>query len=181
MLIMNSLGLIFELVFVIISLFHLKDTVELTIFRTKIISHHSLVCKSANKFLVLINMLILILRFDYLLISHFLLNLQDISNVTTDDPDVSRASFSRSNLSSIRFNRVLGNIGAELRDGSHEFEEDEDVDNILSRVNAETTEVHRSDEEGRAGISSFEASHAVTEEYVAESGRLPTMQETLQA
>ena len=66
-----------------------------------------------------------LLRFDYLLISHFLLNLQDLSNVTTNDPESSRPSFVRSNPSSIRFSNVLGNIGASLRDGSLEDEEDE--------------------------------------------------------
>ena len=57
---------------------------------------------------------VVVYRFDYLLISHFLLNLQDLSTVTTNDSDRSRPSFVRSNLSSIRFNRVLGNIGAPL-------------------------------------------------------------------
>lgn len=60
-------------------------------------------------------------RLDYLLISHFLLNLQDISAVTTDDPQRSSSLVhsTGSQISSIRFTRtIIGSLGASLRDGS---------------------------------------------------------------
>lgn len=73
--------------------------------------------------------------------------------------DPSRPSFVRSNFSSIRFNRVLGNIGAPLRDGLCEFgeDEDEDEDVILGQDDAEMQEVKDSVEERRTGMSSAEA------------------------
>lgn len=102
-------------------------------------------------------------RFDYLLISHFLLNLQNLSNVTTNHSDSSRPSFVRSNPSSIRFDRVLGNIGAPLRDGSLGFGEngDEDVGVVLGQESEEIQEVRRNDEERRAG--SGQAIHEIEE------------------
>lgn len=69
-------------------------------------------------------------RFDYLLISHFLLNLQDFTTVLSNaaDSDLSRASFdysSQGRFSSVRFaNNVIGNLGASLRTGA-EQEDDE--------------------------------------------------------
>lgn len=114
-------------------------------------------------------------RFDYLLISHFLLNLQDLAIVTTNDSDPSRPSFVRSDPPSIRFNNVLGNIGAPLRDGSLGFAEDEDEDAgvIPDEADAEIQEVRRSDEEWRAGTSPAEAMQGIEEECVAGSSRLP--------
>lgn len=76
---------------------------------------------------------LLLRRFDYLLISHFLLNLQVISTVTSNSSNPSRLSFIRSDqtqVSSIRFaNSIIGNLGAPLRDGPLE-DDDSDRDNI---------------------------------------------------
>lgn len=91
--------------------------------------------------------------------------------MTTNNFDSSRPSFVRSNLSSIRFNRVLGNIGAPLRDGSHEYEEDEDLDVVLDQADAEIMEVRRGDEEGCTGISFTEAMHGIAEESIAGPSR----------
>lgn len=69
-------------------------------------------------------------RFDYLLISHFLLNLQDISTITFNGSDPSNRTFGRTGqyqVSSIRFaHTIIGNLGASLRD---EALEDNDDDN----------------------------------------------------
>lgn len=131
----------------------------------------------AIKYLIMAEMLTTSSRFDYLLISHFLLNLQDLSNVSTNDSDPSRPSFVRSDPSSIRFNNVLGNIGAPLRDGSLGFEdgEDEDVGVMLDQAEAEIQEVRRSNEEGRAGLSPVEAMHGIEEVCVAGPSRLPAV------
>lgn len=112
-------------------------------------------------------------RVDYLLISHFLLNLQDLATVTTNDLDPSRPSFVRSNPSSIRFNSILGNIGAPLRDDCLGFEGDEDEDVILDEAEAEKQEVRRSDEEKCARASFPEALHGIEEECVAGPSCLP--------
>lgn len=83
--------------------------------------------------------------------------------MTPNDSEPSRPSFVRSNPSSIRFNNVLGNIGAPLRDGSLGFAEDEDegVGGIFDQAEAEIQEVRRSDEERRAGTPSAEAMHDI--------------------
>lgn len=72
-------------------------------------------------------------RFDYLLISHFLLNLQDISPGSSREAGPSRSlvESDQRQLSSIRFARfidsVLGNIGEPLRNGSlGDYDETED-------------------------------------------------------
>lgn len=95
--------------------------------------------------------------------------------MTINDSDRSRPSFVRSNPSSIRFNNVLGNIGAPLRDGSLGFEGDghEDEDVMLDQAETEIQEVPRSDEEKRAGTSSAKAIHDVADECVAGPSRLP--------
>lgn len=62
------------------------------------------------------------------MISHFLLNLQEIAKSTTNGTDPSCLSFVRSErgqLSSIRFNCIIGNLGESLRDGSPEADDDE--------------------------------------------------------
>lgn len=70
-------------------------------------------------------------RTDYLLISHFLLNLQEISTVESDRSDAFRSSSvrtSQAQVSSVRFaENVIGNLGEPLRDGWHE-DEDEHYD-----------------------------------------------------
>lgn len=59
------------------------------------------------------------------MISHFLLNLRDLSATTANDTDQSHASRSvPSQVSSIHFNRIIGNLGESLRDESCEEEED---------------------------------------------------------
>ena len=59
------------------------------------------------------------LRFDYLLISHFLLNLQNMSSVTTNDSDPCQTTLVGT-FQSMRFD-VVGNLGAQLRDPLDEF------------------------------------------------------------
>lgn len=69
-------------------------------------------------------------RFDYLLISHFLLKLQDVSVVTYNSSYLSRSSPAqpdlRQQVSSIRFaaNTLIGDLGAPLRDGLNEDDAD---------------------------------------------------------
>lgn len=111
-------------------------------------------------------------RFDYLLISHFLLNLQDLPTVTTNGSASSRPSFVQSNPSTIRFNRVLGNIGAPLHDGLDEFEEDEDVHVMIGRRDAEILEGRRSDAEEYMWSPSIKDIHGIVEECVAGPSRL---------
>lgn len=97
--------------------------------------------------------------------------------MTTNGTDPSRPSFVRSNPSSIRFNNVLGNIGAPLRDGSLGFggDEDEDVGVMHDETEAEIQEVPRNGEDRRAGLSSTEAMYDVGEECVAGPSRLPAI------
>lgn len=68
------------------------------------------------------SILITFCRFDYLLVSHFLLNLEDISATTSEVSDPSQPSSfhaSQGQNSSIRFSdSIIGNLGAPLRDGS---------------------------------------------------------------
>lgn len=66
-------------------------------------------------------------RVDYLLISHFLLNLQDISTVTSNGIGPSQSLGSdQEPISSIQFvNTIIGNLGQPLRDGLT-GDEDED-------------------------------------------------------
>lgn len=94
--------------------------------------------------------------------------------MTANEFDASRPSFVRSNPSPIRFNNILGNIGAPLRDGSLGFEQDEDeeIDVMLDQTEAEIQEVRRSDAERRVGMSSGEAIHNIMEECVVGPGRL---------
>ena len=73
-------------------------------------------------------MLILAIRCDYLLISHFLLNLQELSTFAAE-PDIARPSFVRSEvgqLTSVRFaDMVVGNLGESLGGWSTENGDDD--------------------------------------------------------
>lgn len=68
----------------------------------------------------------LLCRFNYLLICHFLLNLQDVPNVTIHGANQTLSRSDQGEMSTICFNTVLGNIGAPLRDGTSEDDGDED-------------------------------------------------------
>lgn len=58
------------------------------------------------------------------MISHFILNLQDISTTTANGS----GSLPTTQLSSVRFvDSVIGNLGASLRDVSQEDNEDEEI------------------------------------------------------
>lgn len=106
------------------------------------------------------------------MISHFLLNLQDISTVTSNDSDPSRPSFVRSDpgqASSIRFNSIIGNLGAPVRDGSHEDNGGgEDMDGMEG---AALLDMQQDDEEMRVGIP-LSGSADTREENVAGPSRL---------
>lgn len=112
-------------------------------------------------------------RLDYLLISHFLLNLQDISTVTSNGSDPSDPSLGRSDqgqVSSIRFaSSIIGNLGAPLRDGP--LEDDEEIDNIDAE-GVETSCLSRNNEELYVG-SSLQAV-SIVEENVAGPSRTPS-------
>ena len=98
------------------------------------------------------------------MISHFLLNLQDISTVTSSISDLSRPSFVRSDqgqVSSIHFvNSIISSLGMPLRDGPLE-DDGEDGDNVV----AEVSESLRNDEELHVGTSMLVAD--IVEENVA--------------
>lgn len=114
-------------------------------------------------------------RFDYLLISHFLLNLQDISIMTSDGSDPSRPSFICSNprqLSSICFaDSIVPSMGAPLRDRSHE---DEDNDDIAADDGA-ILEVVRNDEEIHVDELSPGIAMDTKEENIAGPSRIRAM------
>lgn len=114
-------------------------------------------------------------RFDYILISHFLLDLQDLSVTPTDDSDPSHLSNNRTCVSTIRFNAVLGNIGANLRDKSSNFEDSEDrsVNSMIDLDDFETTEVPRNDEEEGSITSSPNIHPDVAETPLAGPSRNP--------
>ena len=73
-------------------------------------------------------------RLNYVLITHFLLNLQDVSTVIDDEHDTDPSQLSSvrwggGQLSTIQFqaNTILGNIGAPLRDdGDKDEDKNED-------------------------------------------------------
>ena len=91
-------------------------------------------------------------RFQYLLTSHFLLNLQDVVTVTVDDSQSSFICSDQGQVSSIRFvDSIIGNLGESLHDGSHEDDEEEDVDSDMG--DAGILEIARDDEEMQAGLS----------------------------
>lgn len=84
---------------------------------------------------------------DYLLISHFILNLQELVIRPTDDANNSRSPLTestQSQMSSIRFD-VVGNFGESLRDGSREDNEDEESEDIVSE---HTTGLNASQNDG---------------------------------
>lgn len=95
-------------------------------------------------------------RFDYLLISHFLLNLQTISSVTLHGSDLSQRTLGGSDqgkISSIRFaDSIIGNLGAPLRDGS--FEDDDDDSDDIDIEEPVPSDSSRIDEQ-HAGVSSL--------------------------
>lgn len=111
-------------------------------------------------------------RFNYLLISHFLLNLQGIYTVTSQGSDPSRPSFIRSDphqVSSIRFaDSIVSSMGAPLRDGSHE---DEDNDDMAADGGA-ILEVVRNDEETHVDESSPGTAMDIKEENTAGPSRI---------
>ena len=112
-------------------------------------------------------------RIDYLLISHFLLNLQDISIVTSNGADPSRLSFVRSDqghVSSIRFaNSIIGNLGAPLRDESL-GDDDEDGDDT-DAGGIEHSDLSGNDEELHVGASTL-SSMDVAEENAASPSKI---------
>lgn len=112
-------------------------------------------------------------RCDAILISHFLLNLQDISTIQTDSYS-SQSSHTLADVTTIKFNAVLGNIGASLRDESGEFEysEDRDADTMLDDKGLETVELRPTDARERESISSPELTSDVV---VAGPSRHPDM------
>ena len=76
-------------------------------------------------------------RLDYVLISHFLLNLQHIATDGTRDTGISGPTTARSvdgQVSSVRFaDRVIGNLGGSIRDWSTadaEIDVDEGEDEV---------------------------------------------------
>lgn len=87
-------------------------------------------------------------RLNYLLVSHFLLNLQDISTGTLNGSTPSRPSFVRSDLrqvSSIRFiNSIVESFGSPLRDRLLEDDADGEITNV---EDVGTLGVSRNDEE----------------------------------
>lgn len=95
--------------------------------------------------------------------------------MTTNDAESSRPSLVCSNPSSIRFNRVLGNIGAPLRVGLLGFEEGEAEEVILDEADAELQEVRRNNEEMRTGMASSEAIDDTAHECVAGPSRSPAV------
>ena len=105
------------------------------------------------------------------MISHFILNLQDMPTVTSNSTDPFQppsANSDPSQLSSVRFNSIFGNLGASLRDGSHEDDVDEeDVDGMTSIAILDTPQ---DEEEMCVGVSSA-GSVDVGEENVAGPSR----------
>lgn len=75
-------------------------------------------------------------RFDYILISHFILNLQAMSSALSHGVHLSQLSSLRpepGQISSIRFaTDIISGLGGLLPDGSHDSEEYEDDDNVNS-------------------------------------------------
>lgn len=62
-----------------------------------------------------------------MMISHFLLNLQDISNMTTYSSGTSRSE--QNQVSSIQFvNNIIGSLGGSLRDRSHQDDQDDGIE-----------------------------------------------------
>ena len=106
------------------------------------------------------------------MISHFLLNLQDISTVTSNGSDPSRPSFVRSDqgqVSSIRFaDSIIRSFGMALRDGS--LNDDEEADDAVAE-DIELTDLQATDEERNIGSSSFVMD--IMEENVAGPSRIP--------
>lgn len=113
-----------------------------------------------------------------MLISHFLINLQEISTVTTDGSNPSRPSFVRStqdHTSSIRFaDIVIGNLGESLRDVSHNHDEDDGVDDNgkVTTGDMEMGPPHHKDEDTPVRAS-LPGSEDIWEENVAGPSRLP--------
>lgn len=101
------------------------------------------------------------------------MNLQDISAVTSNDLDLSRESRSHSILghfSSIRFtNSIIGNLGAPLRDGPLEHDDDDEADVNVERIKMSNS---ATPDELHVGSSSFVAD--VVEEIVAGTSGIST-------
>lgn len=117
-------------------------------------------------------------RIDYLLISHFLLNLQSISAGTSDSLEYSsESSFVRSTqgqVSTIHFvNSIIGNLGAPLRDGPLTEDDDEDGDKIAAESTETPSGLSRDDEELHVGASSPLAPVNIKEEMTVESSKIP--------
>lgn len=74
-----------------------------------------------------------------------MLNLQDLAT-TTNPSHLSFARSDQSQISSIRFNRIIGNLGESLHDGSRENEEDEEDAEQIDE-NAATMKSSQKDEE----------------------------------
>lgn len=74
-----------------------------------------------------------------------MLNLQDLAT-TTNPSHLSFARSDHSQMSSIRFDRIIGNLGESLRDGSREDDEDEEDAQQIDE-NAATMKSSQKDEE----------------------------------
>lgn len=112
-------------------------------------------------------------RIDYLLISHFIMNLQDIATTSSRDADSSRPSFVRSEqsqVSSIQFDRVVGNLGEFLRDDSRGGEEDEENE---EQIDENVAVMNSSQKDGEMQVESavFSSGENVCQENVAGPSR----------
>lgn len=119
-------------------------------FRNSTTSIHWLACMPILIYETLSRYWFWLCRFGYLLDSHFILNLQDNLTTASNGSDSSQKSFHRSNegqVSSIRFaDSIIGNLGAQLRDGSHE----DDIEDGINTNDFRGSDPTQIDEEARA-------------------------------
>lgn len=126
---------------------------RLMAFRKQTTFHCIPLCASAVKPLLTTFTLMISLRADYILISHFLLNLQDLVVRPTDDSDP-HSSSSHTYLTTVRFNKVLGNIGAQLRDKKSDDLEDSVDDSMMELSELQSTEeIHHEDVDGPSTLT----------------------------
>lgn len=75
-------------------------------------------------------------------------------------------------MSTIRFNPVLGNIGAPLRDGSHEYDDEKDADAEIEGEHTEMLEMKCDEKDSCVDVSVVERAHDLVDECVAGPSRV---------
>lgn len=97
--------------------------------------------------------------------SHFLLNLQELSADAIYHSNPSTPSHVRSDVSTIRFNSVLGNIGAPLRNPSDQFDNETDIDVEFESESTEMSEMQRAEKGKCVDVSVAESTYPLANEF----------------